>query len=175
LAKELGYDLAPEVARDVLPLAYGEDLSSASVEERIARQAQIMVGKLERTYRTIPDLVTDRCLVDVVAYSLYWLSRERDAQEFLDHSYALAMMDMASYGCIILVPPFQEAVPEDGVRCPERWYQGHIQTLIRDLLHDFPHRELVSTTLEDRLQECLDYVRERATVSPVGAAAEGAK
>jgi nicotinamide riboside kinase len=163
LAKELGVQFYPEIARQMLA-KHGTDATykDKSATEIAACQADITLAK-DVTVRTLCELrrgaVVDRSVQSVYAYSLAKLSGSPSAAEHLAWVRALVAAHALLPALYVLVPPNIPLV-NDGVREPGEFSRLHIHYLVTGILRDFGYAylELRGDTVQGRLDEVLRYL-----------------
>ncbi len=160
------WNWVPEIARDVLSeMSITENLGTLSVEKIIEIQQEIWDRK--QTQRgTSENIIEDRHpLLDVYAYSCYWLARHKTAGEFLE-KLRFAVDEGAKKSkkdeFILVVPPNIPLV-DDGVRAEAPHFRDTIHTLILGTLtrYQYDYQVLTEDTITGRLREALFAIEDR--------------
>ncbi len=156
------WDFVPEIAREVLEKeGVSENLGTLPVEKIIEVQEQILAEKKERR-KGYSYFVEDRHpVIDVYAYSVYWLSRHPSATNFLNKiKEEVSYTDTSNDNLLIVVPPNIPLV-KDGVRAEGEHFRNTVHYIVLGILEEFqiPYKVLETISLEERLKEALWLIK----------------
>ena len=117
-----------------------------TTEQRIALQEDILCLHLKQVSDYTHGFVSDRCEVDVLAYSLFWLGMAPEAQAWLTQIQKVVAERREFYDAVILVQPGIPVKP-DGLRIIEPGHQWTIHYLIEGILqtHGYDYYVLTAT------------------------------
>jgi len=118
-----------------------------TTEQRIALQEDILLLHLEQVSERPHGFVSDRCEVDVLAYSLFWLGMAPEAQAWLTQMQRVVAEHREFYDAVILVQPGIPVKP-DGLRIIEPGHQWTIHYLIEGILQTHGYDYYVLTTTD---------------------------
>jgi len=101
-----------------------------------------------------PDIITDRTIVDVMAFTMNSLSiKPSDKDKF----YEYARIFVKEYDYIFYISPVGVKIEDNGVRTTDRAYRKVIDTsikyIIADNLHEMKNFGILSGTTENRISE----------------------
>ena len=158
LAKELGYPLIPEIAREVMAemgitsprelrgeVERGKDFQMKCLNRQIEEE-----GKHE-------NFISDRTTIDNAAYWLKWHAHENSSLVNMGY-YALARNNVARYDLLVYVPPGISLV-DDGCRSTNKAYQREMDFLIKLLFGSWGKSYItVEGTLEERVAQVVQEV-----------------
>lgn len=152
ISKEIKYHMIPEVARVMAENGHQLDTDATpDTELKIAEYQQ----RLENGYK---NWVADRCLVDVLAYSMILFPEDDKLLNEINDKLCQAEYD------IILYIPAEFPIEEDGVRNTDESFQKRIEDTIKLILlpGDFnPKTYIMRGTREERLQKALSIIKEK--------------
>ena len=162
LGASLDWPLVKEGAREILKRHdVREELNILPIAQRVEIQQEILEWHSAEREK-YKECIEDRGIVDVLAYSSYWLSREVEAQEFIARlgQQVDEFSAKGSYDKIIVCPPTIPLI-SDGVRADQPAYRDTIHYLILGILerYSFKYNVLESISLADRLRESLKIIR----------------
>lgn len=115
-----------------------------------------------------PNIITDRSLYDVSSFTL----SAKSIPWYEKRSFVDLLMSMRNeYDAIIYVSPEGVELVDNGVRATDPEYRDKIDTTIKEMLVEFPHKRLikVSGTTEERIATILNElfpVLEVAVIEP---------
>lgn len=160
LSHRLDVPLLPEAMRAMLEAGF--DLHAITRDQHrdlLRRHADSLAGSLARAGG---GLVSDRTPLDFAAF---WLSNgfgvdDPDGTEAL---LARAVMALADYSFVVVMPWGTAPLAGDGVRSPNPWLQLHFQTIMEGLCRRWvePDRLIVVPDRPSGPEERRDYVLER--------------
>lgn len=132
-------------------LPINEDTSDASQEINLIKRIAHL--------NSFEDLICDRTIIDVLAYST---AGSKITQRSLEYQTRLYDLNVYKYDYILYLPP-DIAVVDDGVRGVEPVYRSHIDELIKNSLYaltpDLKDRvHLIRGSIRQRIQMILDIV-----------------
>jgi hypothetical protein len=87
-----------------------------------------------------PNVVCDRSVVDNYCYLVNRFGRQRELEGWL-------LWWMKTYDLLAGIPPFGEPIIRDGFRSEDRDFQGRIDELLKELLHEPPFDALVERVI----------------------------
>lgn len=128
LLKRSGYnvELVREVARrSPFPMNAGTTLEGQLwiLHTQIAAELEAAQGA--------PNVVCDRSVLDNYCYLVNKFGRQRELEEWL-------LWWMKTYDLLAGIPPLGEPIIRDGFRSEDRDFQGRIDELLKELLHEPP-------------------------------------
>ena len=130
-AREWGYPLLPEVAREVVKLGFPLDQSATAETETL------IFLKQWRAEATHERFVADRSIYDVLAYA-DWVMEHQDGTRKENHlwyeSRQLAVMDLRARYDHVFYLPVEFPIVLDGLRPDDTAFQADIDRRITDLL-----------------------------------------
>ena len=104
-----------------------------------------------------PDIITDRTIYDVCAFTLSAKSiGNYDKQRFVE----LLMEIRRDYDAIIYVSPEGIDIENNGVRTTDPIYREKIDTTIKEMLKEFPPKKLITVkgTTEERIDTIISQL-----------------
>lgn len=104
-----------------------------------------------------PDIITDRTIYDVCAFTLSAKSiGNYDKQRFVE----LLMEIRRDYDAIIYVSPEGIDIEDNGVRTTDPTYREKIDTTIKEMLKEFPPKKLITVkgTTEERIDTIISQL-----------------
>jgi len=131
-----------------------------TTEQRIALQEDILCLHLQQVSAHSHGFVSDRCEVDVLAYSLFWLGMAPEAQAWLTQMQRVVAERREFYDAVILVQPGIPVKP-DGLRIIEPGHQWTIHYIIEGILqtHGYNYYVLTHTDPAQRDAEVQGILR----------------
>lgn len=155
-ADPLGLPLLPEVAREVAALGFKLDKNATPEVETLIFLRQFYNEMAH------PEFVSDRSLIDTMAYAGWVLDHQERRKEFAlwDACVKVAEHQLRSQYTHVFYLPIEFPIVPDGLRPLDTEFQQEIDTRILDLLdrHDV-HFETVTGSVEDRLGDIVDRCR----------------
>ena len=138
-----------------------------TTEQRIELQEDILLLHLEQVSAYPHGFVSDRCEVDVLAYSLFWLGMAPEAQAWLTQMQKVVAERREFYDAVILVQPGILVKP-DGLRIIEPGHQWTIHYIIEGILqtHGYDYYVLTHTDPAQRDAEVQSILRRVAARKP---------
>jgi nicotinamide riboside kinase len=112
----------------------------------------------ERAQELMHDnLLTDRTIWDVCAFTLSARSIKWNGKQLLVEA---ATTLMPYYDIVFYISPEGVEIEDNGVRATDPKYRTKIDTVIKELLVEFPPKQLVELkgTTEERISEILKYL-----------------
>ena len=153
-AREWGYPLLPEVAREVVQLGFPLDQTATAETETL------IFLKQWRAEASHDRFVADRSIYDVLAYA-DWVMEHKDHPRKEDHlwyeSRGLATMDLRARYDHVFYLPVEFPIVLDGLRPDSPEFQADIDRRIVDLLKT---EDVVFHTLTGTVEERQAQVRE---------------
>ena len=108
-----------------------------------------------------PEYISDRCLTDVYAYSLYHFDQGKLSLDELAFEAGELEKLAAQKDILICYFPIEFGVVDDGVRSTNENYRQFIDTAIRDTLDSFGFNYIVvKGTVEERLRQIEQAAKE---------------
>ncbi len=154
LAERLGYRLVTSASRRVHALGY-EINDKATVVSQAATSMARLAAQLDAGL----DFVSDRTLLDSMAYNEYQLETlwadDPQAQFWYDTMDIITAHMMQEYDLIVYFP-ITFLPEEDGVRSTDIDYQADIDRRVREMLEKYRLR--VYTMPEGTVEERVDYM-----------------
>lgn len=147
LARKLKYKLLPEVARMMIEDGFRLDLEVTPAIE------MLMVEKQEELEQG-DDWVADRCLIDILAYSMVLFQDDKFLNEINDR------LDQAKYDIIFFIP-IEFPIKDDGVRSTDAEFQKKIDRRIREILKGYKCHTLrgdKKTRLDKAIKICTKHL-----------------
>ena len=150
-AREWGYPLLPEVAREVVALGFPLDQSATAETETL------IFLKQWRAEASHGHFVADRSIYDVLAYA-DWVMEHNDPGRKENHlwyeSREIALLDLRARYDSVFYLPIEFPIVLDGLRPDDTAFQADIDRRIRDLLEqeDVTFHSL-SGSVEDRQEQ----------------------
>ena len=146
VAEPLGLPLLPEVAREVAALGFKLDKDATPEVETLIFLRQW------RSELTHASFVSDRSLIDVMAYAGWVLDNQPRRKEFAlwDECLAIAEHRLRSQYTHVFYLPIEFPIVPDGLRPMDPAFQAEIDDRMRDVLkrHDVSY-----STLQGSVQE----------------------
>ncbi len=160
LAKELGYPLIPEIAREVMV-----EIGVASPRELKGKPGKGKDFQMKCLGRQIEEekkhenFISDRTTIDNAAYWMKWHAHENPSPVNMGY-YALAWANAKKYDLLVYVPP-EFPLADDGVRSINKAYQREMDFLIKTILRSWGKNYItVEGTLEERVAQVVREVKE---------------
>ncbi len=131
-----------------------------TTEQRIELQEDILCLHLQQVSDYPHGFVSDRCEVDVLAYSLFWLGMAPEAQAWLTQMQKVVAERREFYDAVVLVQPGIPVKP-DGLRVIEPGHQWTIHYLIEGILqtHGYDYYVITDTDPAQRDAEVQSILR----------------
>lgn len=156
VAEPLGLPLLPEVAREVVALGFKLDKDATPETETLIFLRQW------RNELTHPDFVSDRSLVDVMAYAGWVLDNQPPRKEFAlwEECVRIAEHQLRSQYTKVFYLPIEFGIVPDGLRPMDPDFQNDIDERMRALLHryDIAH-EVLKGSVDDRVDALMESVK----------------
>jgi nicotinamide riboside kinase len=153
-AREWDLPLLPEPAREVLELGFTLDMNATPECETLIFLKQL------RNELTHDSFVSDRSMLDVVAYADWVFEHEREARKedhlWLESKQIIELSLRGRYDYVFYLP-IEFPIVLDGVRPDDTGFQADIDRRMKSLLdsHDIEHH-----TLTGSIEERQEQVRE---------------
>lgn len=152
IANESGLPLLPEVAREVIDLGFKLD------QDATPEMETLVFLKQYRNELVHPTFVSDRSLIDVLAYA-GWVIENQDWRKetaLWDACVDVAQHHLRSQYSHVFYLPIEFAPVDDGVRSTDPEWQKEVDVRMIDVMrkYDIPHE-----TLTGSVDERLDQVR----------------
>ena len=159
-AREWGYPLLPEVAREVVALGFPLDQSATAETETL------IFLKQWRAEVSHERFVADRSIYDVLAYA-DWVMEHQDGDRKENHlwyeSRELATMDLRSRYDHVFYLPVEFPIVLDGLRPDDTAFQADIDRRITDLLKG---ADVAFHTLTGTIEARQEQVRQAVKMTP---------
>ena len=159
-AKEWGYPLLPEVAREVVELGFPLDQNATAETETLIFLKQWRAESMHDHF------VADRSIYDVLAYA-DWVMEHAPAPRKEDHlgieARQIAVADLRARYDHVFYLPVEFPIVLDGLRPDDTAFQADIDRRIRSLLHT---ADVAYETLSGSVEARQRHVRQR--VGPIG-------
>ncbi len=156
------FNMVPSTARQIKAYGYPINREATELSQilvpllRIIDEAEAMTDTHNRMYRQ--GLISDRTLVDSLAYTMYQCANVWDNGEFIEHvTYRLTQMYMKTYSLLLYFPIYWANV-DDGVRDPDEKYRREIDNNIKTVLEmlDVPYFTVPNVSPEMRVSWLVD-------------------
>ncbi len=155
------YNLVTSASRDVLKLGY-----PINMEATVESQAATSMLRLAQQVRGGENFVSDRTLLDSVAYNKYQLEnlwRDNPSAQFWYETMDTITRDyMLRYDLVVYVPIHFPLVG-DGVRSEDTDYQAWIDNAIQELIQDYGLSNLVATCPPGDIADRLEWLEVELT------------
>ncbi|MDQ4090990.1 MAG: ATP-binding protein [Actinomycetota bacterium] len=159
-AREWGYPLLPEVAREVVALGFPLDQSATAETETL------IFLKQWRAEASHGHFVADRSIYDVLAYA-DWVMENQDGDRKENHlwyeSRELAIMDLRARYDHVFYLPVEFPIVLDGLRPDDTAFQADIDRRIVELLKG---EDVAYQTLTGTVEERQEHVRQVVGLPP---------
>lgn len=149
-----GYDFEYEVVRKL------KDQIKINEDGDDATQIAIVNAHLENLQ--IPNLVTDRCILDCFAYTIYLLGKERISRDTFTKIADVYSKAIDLYDIIFYIKPEFEMV-EDGTRSTNSEFRNEVLGYFDELVSYRNNVVILTGTVEERvnqIKEALDALNE---------------
>ncbi|QJD50841.1 thymidylate kinase [Streptomyces phage Bmoc] len=152
----------PSTARQIKAYGYPINREATELSQilvpllRIIDEAEAMTDTHNRMYKQ--GLISDRTLVDSLAYTMYQSANVWDNGEFIGHvTYRLTQMYMRTYSLLLYFPIYWANV-DDGVRDPDEKYRREIDNNIKTVLEmlDVPYFTVPNVSPQMRVNWLVD-------------------
>lgn len=147
IAKATGYEVLPEVARQMISEGYKMDRHVTPEIEYQMLDVQKKVEKLGGN-----SWIADRCIVDILAYSMVLFKNNKRL-----HATIQSELKKAKYNIIIYIQP-EFPIEDDGVRSTDLLFQQEIDQAVRYCLKEFRYYG-VKGGREQRVQGALEIIK----------------
>ncbi|MDQ4133433.1 MAG: ATP-binding protein [Actinomycetota bacterium] len=150
-AREWGYPLLPEVAREVVALGFPLDQGATAETEALIFLKQWRAEAVHERF------VADRSVYDVLAYA-DWVMEHREGNRKEDHLWfearEIAVLDLRARYDFVFYLPIEFPIVLDGLRPDDTAFQADIDRRIKALLdgEDVPYHTLTGS-IEERSNE----------------------
>lgn len=152
-APKLGLPLLPETAREIVAEGF-------KLDKDVTVEAEVLI--FLRQYRnelTHPGFISDRSLIDVMAYASWVLENSERRKEFAlwDACVDIASLQLRSTYTDVFYLPIEFDIVPDGLRPMDPEFQADIDRRIMGLLqhHDVVYRTLTGS-VEDRVSALIE-------------------
>jgi len=145
LAKKLKYKLLPEVARQMIEDGHRLDLE-------VTPSLELLMAEMQEELEQGENWVADRCLIDILAYSMVLFKDDKFLNEINDR------LLRAKYDKIFYIP-IEFPIKDDGVRSTDTDFQKKIDDTIKEILKTIPHI-IIKGTKKERLNLCIKQLRQ---------------
>lgn len=161
------FSLVPSTARQIKAYGYPINREATELSQilvpllRMIDEAEAMTNSHNRLYKQ--GLISDRTLVDSLAYTMYQSANVWDSGEFIEHvTYRLTQMYMHTYSLLLYFPIYWDAV-DDGVRDPDEQYRREIDNNIKTVLEllEVPYLTVPNVSPEMRVTWLTDKLDQR--------------
>jgi nicotinamide riboside kinase len=156
VAEPLGLPLLPEVAREVAALGFKLDKDATPETETLIFLRQW------RNELTHSEFVSDRSLIDVMAYAGWVLDNQPRRKEFAlwDECLAIAEYQLRSQYTHVFFLPIEFGIVPDGLRPLDPAFQSDIDERMKAVLerHDVNHIE-IRGSVEERVDALRTHLR----------------
>lgn len=132
------FSLVPSTARQIKAYGYPINREATELSQilvpllRMVDEAEAYTDRRNRLYKQ--GLISDRTLVDSLAYTMYQNTNVWDNGALIEHvTFRLAKMHINTYGILLYFPIYWNNV-DDGVRDPDEQYRREIDNNIKTLL-----------------------------------------
>lgn len=148
IARATNIQILPEVARQMIAKGFNLDKKATPELEIEMLNCQ---KSLEAT--ECNSWISDRCLVDLLAYSKVLFPKDVNLHEKIDDE-----LINATYDIFIYVPPEFE-IENDGVRSTDKEFQTKIDFEIRSIVEMKMNAYKVTGSREERLEQALAIIK----------------
>lgn len=145
--------LVPSTARQIK--AYGYPINREATElSQLLVPILRMLDEHEASFRPDAGMISDRTLIDSLAYTMYQNMNVWDGGDLIEHvTYRLAQMHMGTYDYVLYFPVYWNN-PVDDVRDPDEKYRKDVDNLILSCLEllDIDFLTVPNITPEERAE-----------------------
>ncbi|AIW02595.1 thymidylate kinase [Streptomyces phage Jay2Jay] len=132
------FSLVPSTARQIKAYGYPINREATELSQilvpllRMVDEAEAFTDQHNRMYKQ--GLISDRTLVDSLAYTMYQNANVWDNGALIEHvTMRLAQMHIGTYAVLLYFPIYWDNV-DDGVRDPDEQYRREIDNNIKTIL-----------------------------------------
>ncbi|QAX95828.1 thymidylate kinase [Streptomyces phage Teutsch] len=156
------FSLVPSTARQIKAYGYPINREATELSQilvpllRMIDEAEATVNPHNKMYKQ--GLISDRTLVDSLAYTMYQCANVWESGEFIEHvTYRLTQMYMKTYSLLLYFPIYWGNV-DDGVRDPDEKYRREIDNNVKTVLDmlDVPYFTVPDVSPQMRVNWLVD-------------------